>query len=68
MATDWTTAAIPCYIVAGLQMPQRKKISAILILSLGITASIATCIRMPYLKYYDTQKYPTELMCMRPPG
>ncbi|KAF5008709.1 hypothetical protein FDECE_5036 [Fusarium decemcellulare] len=61
MATDWACAIIPFFIVAGLQMSRRRKISVIAILGLGITASIATCIRMPYLKYYDTVKYPDEI-------
>ncbi|KAF4460500.1 integral membrane [Fusarium albosuccineum] len=61
MATDWACAIIPFFIVAGLQMSRRRKISVIAILGLGITASIATCIRIPYLKYYDTVKYPDEI-------
>ncbi|KAM0553295.1 hypothetical protein ACHAPJ_007308 [Fusarium lateritium] len=58
MATDWACAIIPFFIVAGLQMSRRRKISVIAILGLGVSASIATCIRMPYLKYYDIVKYP----------
>ncbi|KAH7241313.1 hypothetical protein BKA59DRAFT_528924 [Fusarium tricinctum] len=61
MVTDWVCAAIPCFIVAGLQMSRRRKISVIAILGLGVSASIATCVRMPYLKYYDTVKYPEEI-------
>ncbi|KAF5491535.1 hypothetical protein CGCS363_v010621 [Colletotrichum siamense] len=61
MITDWTCAIIPFFIVAGLQMSQRKKVSVCAILGLGLFASIATVIRMPYLKYYDTAKYPTEI-------
>ncbi|KAI1046654.1 hypothetical protein LB505_011183 [Fusarium chuoi] len=56
MATDWACAIIPFFIVAGLQMSRRRKISVIAILGLGVSASIATCIRMPYLKYYDTSE------------
>lgn len=63
MITDWTCAIIPFFIVAGLQMSQRKKVSVCAILGLGLFASIATVIRMPYLKYYDTAKYPTEIGC-----
>lgn len=63
MATDWVCAGIPFIIVAGLQMSRRKKVSVICILGLGIFASVATCVRMPYLKYYDTTKYPTEIAC-----
>ncbi|CEI61683.1 hypothetical protein FVEN_g2749 [Fusarium venenatum] len=60
MATDWACAIIPCFIVAELQMSRRRKISAIAILGLGVFASVATCVRMPYLKYYDVAKYPNE--------
>ncbi|KAK1654156.1 hypothetical protein BDP81DRAFT_467792 [Colletotrichum phormii] len=52
----------PFFIVAGLQLSRRKKVSVIAILGLGIFASIATCIRMPYLKYYDAAKYLTEIV------
>lgn len=62
MATDWACAIIPFFIVAGLQMSRRKKVSVLLILGLGIFASIATCVRLPYLKYYDTETYPTETL------
>ncbi|RBR26411.1 uncharacterized protein FIESC28_00816 [Fusarium coffeatum] len=61
MATDWACAIIPCFIVAGLQMSRRRKISVIAILGLGVSASVATCVRMPYLKYYDVVKYPDEI-------
>lgn len=44
-------------------MSQRKKVSVCAILGLGLFASIATVIRMPYLKHYDTAKYPTEIGC-----
>ncbi|CAF3495999.1 hypothetical protein SNK03_005806 [Fusarium graminearum] len=60
MATDWACAIIPCFIVAELQMSRRRKVSAIAILGLGVFASVATCVRMPYLKYYDVAKYPKE--------
>ncbi|KAJ4050648.1 hypothetical protein NW761_005444 [Fusarium oxysporum] len=61
MATDWTCAIIPFFILAGLQISRRRKISVIAILGLGVSASIATCILMPYLKYYDVVKYPNEI-------
>jgi hypothetical protein len=60
MATDWACAIVPFFIVAGLQMSRRRKISVIAILGLGVSASIG----MPYLKYYDTVKYPNEIACM----
>ncbi|KAH6639995.1 hypothetical protein BKA67DRAFT_671367 [Truncatella angustata] len=62
MATDWTCAGVPWFIVAKLQMSRRKKISVMMILGLGVLASIATCVRMPYLKYYDTNLYPNEFL------
>lgn len=63
MCTDWACAVIPFFIVAGLQMSLRKKVSVIVILGLGVVASICTVIRLPYLKYYDTAMYPTETLC-----
>lgn len=54
---------MPWFIVARLQMSRRKKVSVMIILGLGILASIATCVRMPYLKYYDTAAYPDNLLC-----
>ncbi|CAG7566058.1 unnamed protein product [Fusarium equiseti] len=64
MATDWACAIIPCFIVTGLQMSRRRRISVIAILGLGVSASVATCVRMPYLKYYDVAKYPNEIACI----
>ncbi|KAK8058853.1 hypothetical protein PG994_009301 [Apiospora phragmitis] len=62
MVTDWACAIIPFFIVADLQMPCHAKISVVCILGLGILASIATCVRMPYLKYWDAAKYPENLL------
>lgn len=67
MATDWACAIIPFFIVAGLQMSMRKKVSVIVILGLGIVASICTVVRLPYLKYYDTTTYPTQTLCKSSP-
>ncbi|KAH6643223.1 hypothetical protein C7974DRAFT_119839 [Boeremia exigua] len=60
--TDWVCALIPCYVVSKLQMPRARKISVICILALGILASITTIVRLPYLKYYNTAKYPNDLV------
>ncbi|KAF1923839.1 uncharacterized protein M421DRAFT_302964 [Didymella exigua CBS 183.55] len=60
--TDWVSAFVPCYIVSKLQMPRRTKITIVFILGLGILASIATIIRLPYLKYYNTAKYPKDFL------
>ncbi|KAH9904942.1 hypothetical protein F4778DRAFT_731248 [Xylariomycetidae sp. FL2044] len=62
MATDWVCAGIPVFVVAQLQMPRRQKYSAMVLLGIGLLASIATCIRMPYLRYYDHSKYTTEFL------
>lgn len=61
--TDWVSAFVPCYIVSKLQMPRRTKIAIVFMLGLGILASIATIIRLPYLRYYDTAKYPNDFLC-----
>ncbi|KAI0018203.1 hypothetical protein F4780DRAFT_752443 [Xylariomycetidae sp. FL0641] len=62
MATDWTCSIIPCFIVAHLQMPPRKKVAVVFVLGLGILASIATIVRMPLLKYYDVEAHPVDLL------
>jgi hypothetical protein len=61
--TDWVSAFVPCYIVSKLQMPLPTKITVVFILGFGILASIATIIRLPSLRYYDTAKYPNEFLC-----
>lgn len=63
MVTDWICAFVPFFIVARLQMSRRKKVSVVCILGLGIFASVATCVRIPYARYYDVKKYPTETAC-----
>jgi hypothetical protein len=47
--TDWTFAILPAFLVMGLQMGSREKTSVILILSMGILASIASIARIPYV-------------------
>lgn len=64
--TDWISALYPCYIVSKLQMPRRTKITIVFVLGLGILASIATIVRLPYLRYYDTAKYKTDFLCKSP--
>lgn len=47
-------------------MPRHTKITIVFILGLGVLASIAsiaTIIRLPYLRYYDTAKYPNDFLC-----
>ncbi|KAM0812006.1 hypothetical protein AB5N19_14323 [Seiridium cardinale] len=58
LITDVISAAIPWFVVARLQMPRRRKISVMIILGLGIVASVAICVRMPFLQYFNTSKYP----------
>ncbi|PVH82384.1 hypothetical protein DL98DRAFT_388808, partial [Cadophora sp. DSE1049] len=48
--TDWTLAIIPMFIVWNLQMNIRTKIGLSLILAMAALASIATIIRIPYVK------------------
>ena len=47
--TDWVFAVLPAFIVMGLQMGSREKVSVILILSMGVLASIASIARIPYV-------------------
>ena len=47
--TDWTFAILPAILVKGLQMNSREKVSVVLILSMGVLASIASIARIPYV-------------------
>lgn len=51
--TDWTCSLVPCYVVWNLQMKSRLKASVCGVLALGIVASAATVIRLPYLRFYN---------------
>ncbi|PSR79578.1 hypothetical protein BD289DRAFT_442227 [Coniella lustricola] len=53
IVTDWTCALIPCFVVWNLQMRSRLKASVCAVLALGIIASAATVIRLPYLRFYN---------------
>ncbi|OAA66559.1 hypothetical protein SPI_01135 [Niveomyces insectorum RCEF 264] len=57
---DWTCAITPFFMLQGLQMPRRRKISIQIILGLGIIGSAAGLVRMGYYRTYDTVKYPNE--------
>ncbi|KAF4446878.1 integral membrane protein [Fusarium austroafricanum] len=57
MATDWVSAIIPFFIVWELQMSLRRKVSIILILSLGILASVAVCVRLPATQRLSRQNF-----------
>lgn len=60
---DWTCAITPFFILQGLQMPKRRKISVQIILGLGMFGSAAGLVRMGYYHTYDTIKYPNESLC-----
>ncbi|KAK2001709.1 integral membrane protein [Colletotrichum falcatum] len=57
---DWTCAITPFFLIQGLQMPKRRKISLQLILSLGIIGSAAGLVRLGYYYSYDTKTYPND--------
>lgn len=63
IVTDWVSAIVPFFIVKDLQMSRRKKISLLAVLMLGILASVASLVRMPYYKYYDQVAYPNDYFC-----
>ncbi|RYP48372.1 hypothetical protein DL768_005741 [Monosporascus sp. mg162] len=60
VATDWTCAITPFFVVKDLQMKRRVKISVICILGLGIFASIAALMRIIMYQYTDRRKYPDD--------
>lgn len=60
IVTDWTCALVPCFVVWKLQMKSRLKASVCGVLALGIIASTATVIRLPYLRFYNI---PTDYLC-----
>lgn len=51
--TDWTCAIIPYFVLRDLQVPTRVRYSLIGVLGLGVFASIAAIVRMPYFRYYS---------------
>ncbi|KAI2619602.1 hypothetical protein GGR54DRAFT_120017 [Hypoxylon sp. NC1633] len=52
--TDWACAIIPGFILWNLKMRLKVKISLAFVLSLGILASISTCIRLPHIHTSST--------------
>ncbi|KAH7141016.1 hypothetical protein EDB81DRAFT_724386 [Dactylonectria macrodidyma] len=52
VTTDWICAILPGFMLYKAQMKRQTKISITIILGLGVLASIATMVRLPYLKYY----------------
>ncbi|KAK7743560.1 hypothetical protein SLS53_004095 [Cytospora paraplurivora] len=51
--TDWACALVPCFVVWNLQMKSRLKASVCAVLALGMVASAATIVRLPYLQFYN---------------
>ncbi|EHK21657.1 uncharacterized protein TRIVIDRAFT_53006 [Trichoderma virens Gv29-8] len=55
---DWILPALPATLVWKAQIPQREKISIIVLLALGSIASIATIVRIPFARgYLDNPDY-----------
>ncbi|RYP27266.1 hypothetical protein DL768_011252 [Monosporascus sp. mg162] len=52
IASDLAYAVIPYLVVRNLEMPRRSKYSIIIILGIGVLASVACVARIPYLSYY----------------
>ncbi|KAH8589243.1 hypothetical protein B0O99DRAFT_655550 [Bisporella sp. PMI_857] len=53
--TDWSVAIIPIFILWNVQMRRKLKIITGAILAVGILASAATIIRMPYSNAYSAK-------------
>ncbi|KAM5343375.1 hypothetical protein ACJ41O_011912 [Fusarium nematophilum] len=60
VASDWTCAITPFFIVYSLQMPKRAKIAVVGVLGLGIVASVAALMRIVSYKYIDVRNYPKD--------
>lgn len=58
--TDWTCSLLPCVVVWNLQMQPRLKASVCAVLALGLVASAATIVRLPYLQFYNVK---TNYLC-----
>lgn len=54
---------MPYFVVHNLQMPRSRKIAIVMILGLGVFASLAALIRVAWYKYYDTEAYPGQYLC-----
>lgn len=67
VVTDWTCSLLPCYVVWNLQMQPRLKASVCAVLALGIVASAATIVRLPYLRFYNVKlNYHCKSLCPAP--
>ncbi|EEU35870.1 uncharacterized protein NECHADRAFT_34927 [Fusarium vanettenii 77-13-4] len=59
VATDWICAILPGFMLYKAQMKMATKVSISISLGLGVLASIATIVRLPYIKFYaDPKDYP----------
>ncbi|RYP91723.1 hypothetical protein DL770_002164 [Monosporascus sp. CRB-9-2] len=52
IASDLACAVIPYLIVRNLEMPWRSRYSITIILGIGVLASVACAVRIPYFSYY----------------
>ncbi|KAH8657821.1 hypothetical protein BX600DRAFT_439007 [Xylariales sp. PMI_506] len=52
IVTDWACAIIPAFLIWGLNMKKKQKLTLCGILALGVIASISTIVRFPYLRFY----------------
>ncbi|KAI9054756.1 hypothetical protein LZ554_001905 [Drepanopeziza brunnea f. sp. 'monogermtubi'] len=52
-STDWVMAIMPVLLMWNVQMNTRVKISVAMVLSLGVVASVASIVRIPYLHTLD---------------
>ncbi|KAI2637774.1 hypothetical protein GGS26DRAFT_426882 [Hypomontagnella submonticulosa] len=50
--TDWLCAILPAFLLWKLNMKLRIKVSLAFVLALGALASVATCVRFPYVNAY----------------
>ncbi|KAI0379065.1 hypothetical protein F5Y04DRAFT_290547 [Hypomontagnella monticulosa] len=50
--TDWVCAVLPAFLLWKLNMKLRVKLSLGFVLALGTLASVATCVRFPYVNKY----------------
>lgn len=62
LLTDVTTAVLPFLMLRKVQMSRKRKTAIIMVLSLGVMASIATIARLPFgTAYFAKKDYLGEL-------
>ncbi|KAI0131872.1 hypothetical protein BJ170DRAFT_611588 [Xylariales sp. AK1849] len=52
IVTDWACAILPAFLIWGLNMKQKQKITLCGILAVGVVASVSTIVRFPNLRFY----------------